>query len=195
MKMKLVNLLLVLVILSTTAFAGTPLTKQGSKSLFFNFNGLSNLSVDNTSLGGQYIFADNMAIWADISLGFKTSKASETAKDVKDNAIGFDIGFLYYVFEKGPVAMYISPQFGFSTAKNEDDNTKITNTSNYFDAGVSFGVEWWAFDNVSFGASTFLGFESTTDKTENGDVETEATSSNIGILGSSTGTIFIAFHF
>lgn len=195
MKIKFFSLIFGVIMLTATVFAGTPQTQQGAKSLFFGFNGLSNLSVDNTYLGCQYLFADKMGVWADLSLGFKTEKPTETAKDVKDNAIGFDIGFMYYAFQKGPIAVYLSPQFGISNATAEDENSQYKKTTNYFHAGVSIGTEWWAFENISFGVSTYLGFESNKVTTEVSNSESESTSSNIGILGSSSGNIWISFYF
>lgn len=195
MKFKLISLIIGVLMLNLTSFAGTPQTQQGSKAMFFGFNGLSELSVNNSYLGGQYLFADRMGIWAKIGFGFQTSKENETAKDVKNNTVAFDIGLMYYAFQKGPVAMFLSPGFGYSTETAEDENTKYKKTSNIFDGGVEIGVEWWAFENVSFGACTYLCFESTQTTTETNGVETEATETNFGILGSKTGSLWVTFYF
>lgn len=197
MRNKFFSIIFAVVILSASVFAGTPQTQQGAKALYFGFNGLSELSVNNTYIGGQYLFADNLAVFGDLSLGFKTTKENKGAEDITDNNIGFNLGISYYLFQKGTVAMYLSPQFGFSSGNYEDENTKIKTTNNKFDVGVSFGVEWWAFDNISFAVSTLVGFKSTktTVKNDNNNLETESTSTKIGMLGSSAGTIYILYYF
>jgi len=193
---KLVALLFVFVVIfaTTNLFAAEPQTKQGSKSLFFGLNGLSDLGVDNSYLGAQYLFQDDMGVWVSIGFNSKNYKPSENADEDKYTKFDFDIGFIYYAFQKGPVAMWISPEIGLGIGTNENTSSKITD--NGFWAGVDLGVEWWAFDNVSLSASVFLGYKNQTLKTENKipSSETKATTNTFGIIGDE-GKFTVSFYF
>ena len=188
------------IIMTAAASAGEPQTMEGSKCLFFGFSGLSTLSVDNSTIGVQYLFADRQGIWADLSFGFGTSKPSENADETKTTAIGFDIGYIWYIFQKGPVACYLSPQFGIMTdsKKYKVSSNDVTESNMSFAVGVSLGAEWWFADNVSLATSAFLGFTSTTNTVEVGSNKTEGTNTQIGISsGEGTGgaTLTLSFYF
>ena len=78
MKKKFIILIVLLsmVILTLPLTAGKPQTAAGSKSVFFGFNGLSNLSVEDSWIGFQYLFADKMGLWGSISLTMLTDRKS-----------------------------------------------------------------------------------------------------------------------
>jgi hypothetical protein len=188
------------VVAANNSYSADKQTKAGEMSILWNFNGLSEISIDDSYLGMEYLFADNMGIWADLKLGFITNKAKDNDPELADNTFGFDIGFIYYMFHKGNVAFYLSPQFGLETKSSELEGLatysekKITNTS--FRVGCSFGAEWWAWDNVSVGFSTYLGFVSTNEKHEypTSTADYEKTSTSIGTL-SRGGKICLSFYF
>ncbi len=193
---KYFTLVLVFVVFfaTSTLFAAEPQTKAGSKSLYFGLNGLSNLGVDNSVLGGQYLFQDDMGIWLELGFNSSNYKPDEKATEQKLSSFGLDVGFIYYAFQKGPVAMYFSPQLGFSSGTNENGaNNKVTTSS--FTGGVSLGAEWWAFENVSLSASVLIGYSNSTVKTEISSGSTEETTNNFGILGSSNSRFLLSFYF
>lgn len=186
--------LAIVVLIATNAlFAAEPQTKEGSKSLYFGLNGLDDLGVNNSVLGGQYLFQDNMGGWFEIGFNTTNHKPSENATEVKYNSIGIDVGFIYYAFQKGPVAMYLSPQLGYSTGTDEQANSEITSKAFY--GGVSLGAEWWAFENVSFSASVLIGYSNLKVTREINNVSTEETTNNFGILGSTNSKFLINFYF
>lgn len=190
-------LLFVFVVLFATMnlSAAEPQTKEGSMNLFFGLNGLSDLGVDNSYLGFQYLFQDNMGGWASIGFNSKNYKPSENAEEEKYTKIFFDIGFIYYAFQKGPVAMWISPEVGLGIGTDDISSSKITDKS--FWGGVDLGVEWWAFENISLSASVFIGYENQTVKTEykNSPLpEVEETTNTFGIIGDE-GKFTVSFYF
>jgi len=192
---KYFTLVLVFVVFFTTStlFSAEPQTKAGSKSLYFGLNGLSDLGVDNSVLGGQYLFQDNMGIWLELGFNSSNNKPYENATEQKYSSVGVDVGFIYYAFQKGPIAVYFSPQLGFASGTDDNGTTKITTSS--FTGGISLGAEWWAFENVSLSASVLLGYSNSKVKTEAGSNSTEATTNNFGILGSTNSKFLVSFYF
>jgi len=188
--------LAIVVLFATNALsAAEPQTKEGCKSLFFGLNGLSNLGVDNSYLGFQYLFQDGMGGWASIGFNSKNYKPNENAEEEKYTKIYFDIAFIYYAFQKGPVAMWISPEVGIGIGTDDISLSKITDKS--FWGGVDLGVEWWAFENISLSASVFIGYENQTVKTEykNSSLpEDEETTNTFGIIGDE-GKFTVSFYF
>ncbi|MDT3738368.1 MAG: outer membrane beta-barrel protein [Candidatus Kapabacteria bacterium] len=178
---------------ASNVYGAEPQTQKGAKSLFFGLGGLNELSFDNTTVGAQYNISDNMGIWCDLGFQSNTSKANENATEVKGSMVEFNVGVLFYVFQKGPVAAYFSPQIGIGTGGSETGNVKHSKSE--FTGGVSIGAEWWAFDGVSLTASTLIGFTSTTITDENGSNKTEATSSQIGFLGAANSKFLVSFYF
>jgi len=174
-------------------FAAEPQTQKGSKALFFVLNGLSDLSVNNSSIGFQYLFQDKLGFLVELGFNSKNFKPYENAEEEKYNTYGVAAGLIYYAYQKGPVAFYLSPELGFSYGSQEKNNTKVTYTSFY--GGISVAAEWWAFENVSFGATSFIGFQTEKEKNEAGSVSTEATTNSFGILGSQSANLFINFYF
>lgn len=200
MKINFLSIFALIFVLTFSSYSAEPLTGKGNKCLLFGFNGLSDLSVNNSHLAVQYQFADKMGIWADVNFNSGKIKPTEQGEEYSTNQYGFTIGYIYYAFQKGSVAMYLSPQIGYSGSSTEtaaDRTDKITTDVSDITAAVSVGVEWWAFENISFGVSTHFGFESskTTNKSKISPQETEATNSFFGIISKDAGKISIAFYF
>ena len=185
------------VLFAVSLYAAEPQTKAGSKSMYWGLNGLSELSFDNSSLGIQYLFADKMGIWVDLDLSMISDKATSDADGISTSNFGLSAGFIYYLFQKGPVALYGSPQVGFSTSsvENKDAATTHIDSKTKLHLGVSVGVEWWFTDNVSLTVTTLLGFVSETNKVERGSSTSEATTSTIGIMPNGSGKFLISFYF
>ena len=108
-----------------------------------------------------------------------------------------DLGFIYYIFEKGPVACYISPQFGvgFGSGEFYYGSTKFEESTSMFYIGCSIGCEWWFTDGLSLSVRTFLGFESNKDKIEAPSYEQEKTNTVFGIIGDKGPNFSINFYF
>lgn len=194
---KLLALLFAFVVFfaTTNLFAAEPQTKQDSKALFFGLNGLSNLGVDDGYLGLQYLFQDNMGVWGSLGFNTKTYKPYENADEDSYTNLEFGVGLIYYAFQKGPVAAWVSPELGIGIGSADTKSTKITDNS--FWAGVSLGAEWWAFDGVSLSASVFLGYENLTTTTEAKSVpnsEIKSKENKFGILPGQ-GKFQILFYF
>lgn len=173
--------------------AAEPQTKQGSKALFFGLNGLSEIGFDNSVIGAQYVFQDNMAIWADLGFKSKTEKPSENAQETTHSMVEISAGFLNYIFQKGPVAMYYSPQLGVAFGSDEQGSAKTS--TNEFSVGVSLGAEWWMFDGISLTATTFIGYNTLKTTNESGSNKVEATTNSFGILGDTKSKFLISFYF
>mgnify|MGYP000935039327 CR=1 FL=1 len=193
---------LVLTIIAFLAIVGTltaaePQTKAGSKSIFWGLNGLSDLSVNNSFLGIQYLFADKMGVWGQLNLSMISEKPNSDADGVSTNNIGLSAGFIYYVFQKGPVGLYLSPQVGFYSNSEEDKDASTTHkdSESILYLGVSIGAEWWFTDNVSLIATSLIGFGSTTTTVERGSSKTESTSTVIGIIPQASAKFEICFYF
>jgi len=178
---------------SSKAFGSEPKTKDGSKSIYFSLKGLDEIGFDNSTFGAQYIFKDYWGIWGEIGLNSETSKANESAQEQTMSKYNIAAGILNYAFQNGSVAAYYSPQFGIALGGNEAGSTKVSSTD--ITIGVSIGVEWWMFDNVSLAASTLFGYVSSVEKTEQGSIISEATRSKFGILGNSNSKFLISFYF
>ena len=200
MKKKFIILIVLLsmVILTLPLTAGKPQTAAGSKSVFFGFNGLSNLSVEDSWIGFQYLFADKMGLWGSISLTMLTEKPSQATNDNIKNDFEFDVGFIYYLFEKGPVACWVSPSIGlgFGSTEFEEEDMPLTKiSSNLFYAGVSIGAEWFFTDNVSISADTFLGFQQTGRTTEIQNFKTEYSKTEFGFITGAGASLVLLFYF
>lgn len=195
MRTKLFGLVVGLIMLTVGAFSAVPQTQQGSKCMYYGFSGLSNLSVDDSYLGGTYFFADRLGVWAEIGFNFQTDKPVKTGDEFKTSKLGFDIGLTYYLFQKGPIGIAIGPEFGFFSTSKDTINTDTKIKTSEFFAGIGIAAEWWVCDNISLSVTSFIGFDSYKTTKEYKSESTEATDSKIGILGSQNGKVYINFYF
>jgi opacity protein-like surface antigen len=207
MKRFLVLALVALLVVSVT-YAGdsiVPKTKAGNKALLFTLGGLSNLSAGQYGggIGAKYYFANN---WAGrLGIGFNTS--TETTKNPQsptpagetgerdETSTNFSItpGVLYTIAVSGPVNAYVGGQLLFvmgSTSADGiggngfDSDSKLETSTTSIGAGLLLGVEWFPWENVSFGAEYALGFLS-------GSGETESTVNGTGSTSDSPSTMSI----
>ena len=183
----------VILILASLATAGTPTTQKGSAAMWFNFNGLSDMSYQNSAIGLNYLFKDKTG--AGIALNFSHDSEDDGIEEKeKTTTLGMDLYLIHYTFQKGPVALYLAPGVGFNfTTYKDKDFGDIHTNSTYMWLGGSVGVEWWIFDQVSLSASNWVGLEiDLLNDKENDDKMTDV---YLGILGSSTANIVLAFYF
>jgi hypothetical protein len=197
-KLVLVSLLLMTAFLTyQTVEAAEPSTQAGSKSLYFGLNGLSELSVDASTLGVQYLFVKRMGIWTEINLSLKTS--SNQGTDVKTQGAGIGVGFIVYPIQKGPVALYATPMLGFnylySDATGSQSYSNVTTNSLYI--GIGIGAEWWFYDGMSLSVSTFLGYDRASSTYENNSNKTswDGLDENIGFTSSNQTKFLLSFYF
>ncbi|HOO14305.1 MAG TPA: outer membrane beta-barrel protein [Candidatus Marinimicrobia bacterium] len=183
----------VVVILASLATAGTPAIEKGSAAMWFNFNGLTTMSYQNSAIGLNYLFKDKTG--AGIALNFSHDSEDDGIEEKeKTTALGMDLYLIHYPFQKGPVALYLAPGvgFNFTTYKDKDISEFHVNSTDIW-LGGSVGVEWWIFDQVSLSASNWVGLE--IDLFNNKINDDKGTDVHLGILGSSTASIVLAFYF
>jgi len=195
---KLFLTLCVVVIASNALYSAEPQTHKGSTAIYWGFGGLSELSIDNSTLGVQYLFAERTGIWAELSLSMLNSKQNKDDDDgIANNNTGFYTGVIFYVLQNEPVALYVSPQIGIGmmSEENKDASATFKDSQTTFSIGASIGAEWWFAKNVSLSASTFIGYEGTTYTAERGDNKAESASSSIGILPTVGANFLISFYF
>ncbi len=196
MKKLLIIFFVITAIISTSnMYAAAPQTEAGNTSLYFGLNGLDNLGIDNSVLGIQYLIDDNVGLWMDFKFNFKTYKANEKAEEQKIGLFGLNGGLIFYAFQKGPIAVYISPQLGFTAGGEEEGILKPKVITLDYYGGVSFGVEWWAFENVSLSASCLLGYSGELIKNEISGHTTDVTTNKFGLLGDTHSKFLINFYF
>jgi opacity protein-like surface antigen len=187
---RLLALVLVALLVVSVTYAGdsiVPKTKAGNKALLFTLGGLANLGAGSYGggIGGKYYFSNN---WAGrLGIGFSTSTSTEknplspTPADQKgerdETSTSFTVtpGVLYTVAISGPVNAYVGAQILFVSNSTSADgiggsgfdaDSKVETSSTNFGAGLILGVEWFPWENISFGAEYTLGFLSGSGDTE-----------------------------
>jgi opacity protein-like surface antigen len=169
--------LLIAAVAGTSAWAQK--TKEGDKAWLFTLSGLSNLGVGgyNGGLGLLYYLNDDLGLT--VGLGFSTSSTTTKAptgggEDETKSSLELTLspGVRFNIASSGPVVGYagVGVLVGISseTTKNlryiKDDKEEKSSTS--IGAGVTVGAEWFAWSNVSLGASYSLAFTTSSGKTK-----------------------------
>ena len=206
---RLLALVLVALFVVNVTYAGDivlPKTKAGNKALLFTLGGLANLGAGTYGggIGGKYYFADK---WAGrLGIGFTTSTSTTNnpndpvpageSGERDETSTNFTItpGVLYTIAVTGPVNAYVGAQFLFVSGTTSEDgiggngfdsDSKLENSSTSFGGGLILGVEWFPWENVSFGAEYTFGVlsgSSESTSTVNGSSETSdgPTTTSIG---------------
>jgi hypothetical protein len=171
-------------------------TKEGTQGIFVGLSGLSDLKFDDGVFGYQYMFADRAGIWADISIKGTSEEPYKDADKITHTDIGIDAGYINYLFQKGSIGVYVSPQLGFSVGSSEEypEAVKTTTSSSSIYFGCSIGAEWWFADGVSLTSSFLLGYSMSSKKVEAGASTTESKFNEFGFL-SNGGKFLLAFYF
>jgi opacity protein-like surface antigen len=170
--------LLIAAVAGTSAWAQK--TKEGDKAWLFTLSGLSNLGVGgyNGGLGLLYYLSDDLGLT--VGLGFSTSSTTMKAPagsggaDEKESSLGLTLspGVRFNLASSGPVVGYagVSVLVGISSETTENPNyvsgNKVETSSTSIGAGVTVGAEWFAWSNVSLGASYSLAFTTSSGKTK-----------------------------
>ncbi len=180
---------------SAFASDAKPMTKQGDAALLFSLGGLSNLSAGNFEggLGLKYYLLRNVALR--VGLGFSSASQTfknpavgplppTVLGESKYTSTTFSIapGVTYNFATSNSVVAYVGGQVYFAMTSREQDGTtsgnipnpnpgytsgqKIKISTTDIGVGALVGVEWFAWENVSFGAEYAFGFLSNPGKTE-----------------------------
>jgi len=183
----------VAVALLAAAVAGTSAwaqkTKEGDKAWLFTLSGLSNLGVGgyNGGLGLLYYLSDDLGLT--VGLGFSTSSTTTKAPagsggaDQKESSLGLTLspGVRFNLASSGPIVGYagVGVLVGIASETTENPNhvsgNKVETSSTNIGAAVTVGAEWFAWSNVSLGASYSLAFTTSSGKvkTTSGGTTTE----------------------
>ncbi len=179
--------LLVAAVAGTSAWAQK--TKEGDKAWLFTLSGLSNLGVGgyNGGLGLLYYLSDDLGLT--VGLGFSTSSTTTKAPagsggaDQKESSLGLTLspGVRFNLASSGPIVGYagLSVLVGISSETTENpkhvSGDKVETSSTSIGAAVTLGAEWFAWSNVSLGASYSLAFTTSSGKvkTTSGGTTTE----------------------
>lgn len=181
--------------LISSAVAGTPTTQKGSASIFYTFNGLDGLCVDNTWLGVQYLLFNKGGVGMDFCFSYDREKLDDDDEPESNSGFGIDAFIIYYPVQKGSVALWVSPDIGLSFSSQKDKDIDMKCTSTDFWMGASLGVEWWLFDQVSLSASNWFGLEYYVENNDINNVKTKPKDFSLGLLGSSSSKFIISFYF
>jgi hypothetical protein len=182
---------LVLLLAVGLVSAGERMTKQGTYSLNFTFQGLGDFNVgpspagwnqgqNQYGFGGSYFLNDDMALRAGVAFSRSNTNAKYTGGEVDDTEMGFGFypALLWYCTGDGPVAAYWGPTVFFSQYSHEIANSPVL-ASDYkdtwtgFGAGIVMGAQWWAWDQVAFNAEYMVSYSSFTSKHESGSTSTD----------------------
>jgi opacity protein-like surface antigen len=169
--------LLIAAVAGTSAWAQK--TKAGDKAWLFTLSGLSNLGVGgyNGGLGLLYYLNDDLGLT--VGLGFSTSSTTTKAptgggEDETKSSLELTLspGVRFNIASSGPVVGYagVGVVVGISSETTENPNhvsgNKVETSSTRIGAGVTVGAEWFAWSNVSLGASYSLAFTTSSGKTK-----------------------------
>ena len=167
-----------------------PKTKAGNKAVLFTLGGLADLGAgqwspafavpNSAGIGGKYYFSNNWAGRLGIGFGTSTSTTKNTAptipagqsseSDVTNTSFTVTPGVLYTIAVTGPVNAYVGAQLLFVSGSTSNDGTagnpfdsdsKIETSTTSFGGGLVFGVEWFPWETISFGAEYTIGYLST----------------------------------
>ncbi len=170
--------LLIAAVAGTSAWAQK--TKAGDKAWLFTLSGLSNLGVGGYNGGLGLLYYLNYGLGLTVGLGFSTSSTTTKAPagsggaDEKESSLGLTLspGVRLNLASSGPVVGYagVSVLVGISSETTENPNyvsgNKVETSITSIGAGVTLGAEWFAWSNVSLGASYSLAFTTSSGKTK-----------------------------
>lgn len=221
---RLLALVLVALLVVSMTYAGdsvVPKTKAGNKALLFTLGGLANLGAGQFGggIGLKYYFSNN---WAGrLGIGFATSTETEKnpattvptgeLSEREESSTSFSIqpAVLYTFAVSGPVNAYLGGQFIFISSSTSadgiggsgfDSDSKVETSSTRLGAGVLIGVEWFPWENVSFGAEYGLGFLTSSGETEStfngtGSKSDAPTETSIGTAAVNSANLTLSVYF
>lgn len=197
---KTMALLLIAILLltgsATLLAGGKPQLQAGTKSVFYGFEGLSNMGIDGSSIGGMYFIKDRIAPFVGIGFGHKKDKPGDDQPEETINKLDIGAGVCWYAMQKGSTAFYLAPQIWYGSESSETSvmDSPVKSSKGILQLACSISVEWWATESISFWGGVTIGYEHSKETDENGAREIERTSSTIGFIDTAPG-IGIGFYF
>jgi len=215
---KLLFAVVAICMLANLAIAGDdnmPKNKDGDKAWMFSLGGLAFLAAGNYNggVGLKDYISDGNAIR--LALGFGTTSTTTkytgpvdpTKADIKNTNTAFSISpaYLHSITSTGPINAYIGLQVGIAlnsaTVENPafvNNNKNHVSSTTIMGAGLA-GVEWFPWNNISFGAEYQLGYTTTSGTNEvtvgGTTTSTDAPSTNSFSLGSvSAGNLTVSVY-
>jgi opacity protein-like surface antigen len=180
-------------------------TKQGDRAWLFTLSGLSDLGVGgyNGGLGLLYYLSDDLGLTVGLGFGLQNQTVKAPAAggaDEKTSSLGLTLtpGLRFNIASSGPIVGYagvgVSVGINNETVENPQhvSGAKVETSSTVFGAAVTLGAEWFAWSNVSLGASYSLGFSTSSGKTKvtSGGTTTETDAPSVTSIGTSASGAF-----
>ncbi len=175
------------------SISAEPNIKAGSMSLYAGLTNINEFGFDNF-IGFQFFGDDGNASWFELGLNSKNLEYIPSSETSTLNNFSIAFGFSYFVFQNSSISAYFSPELGIGVGYEEFPTGDEINSIN-FDGGLNFGIEWWALSNISFRASTFLGYTYNSSTKSINSKSTEVNSWNFGIMGDTKSKFIISFNF
>ncbi len=219
-------LVLVVVVGCGVVFAAEPkpVTYSGAKALMFDLGGLADLAAGNYGggLGFKYYLGPDLALR--MSLGFNTSTATTKnlvtplpATQMSESQLthtDFTLGpaITYNFAKSSTVAAYVGGMFFFTYSRDRREGNSGSLAVG-FDNGEAYrssattvgfagllGVEWWAWENVSFSAEYRLGYNHQSSQVESStpavSVTTDGPTTNgFGLGSANSGALTLSVYF
>lgn len=189
----------------SSVLASEPKTKTGDKSLQFTIGGLGNFDVGSavvatstfltgatppnsqtgsaklTGFGGKWYLSEDMALRGAVNLS-KTSLSQSVAggeNEASFTTIGLAPGVEWHFVKSGSVTAYWggTGQIGWAQiSAKQAGGTEQKLSATVLGLAAILGVEFFAWENISFGAEYQLGFNHTSTKSESGASSTNGPS-------------------
>lgn len=224
---QLIAAVLVLTMACGTALAADnskPVQKAGSTALMFDLGGLANLSAGNYQggVGFKYYISNGFAVRAAVGFGMTSTTTKNPADPVpttqesesKLSGMNFSIapGIQYNVATSAAVVAYVGAQISYTmgsqtrTGNANNFNVGFSKDHEYKESTSTFGgaafvgVEWFAWDNISFAGEYRFSFSTTSGKAETKNATTSessdapsSTSFGLGSANSANLTLCVYF--
>ena len=196
---QLIAVVLVLTLAVGTALAADnskPIQKAGSTALMFDLGGLANLSAGNYQggVGFKYYISNGFAVRAAVGFGMTSTTTKNPADPIpttqesesKYSAMNFTIapGIQYNVATSAAVVAYVGAQISYTmgsqTREGNANNFNVgfskdheyKESTSTFGGAAFVGVEWFAWDNISFAGEYRFNFSTTSGKAESKNATT-----------------------
>lgn len=152
-------------------------TKQGDRAWLFTLNGLSTLGVGsyNGGIGLLYYLNDDLGLTVGLGFGMSSQTVKAPAgggADEKTSGLNFTLtpGLRFNIASSGPIVGYagvsVAVGIGSETVENPRhvSGNKVETSTTNFGGAATLGAEWFAWSNVSLGASYSLALTTSSGK-------------------------------
>jgi hypothetical protein len=158
---------------------------KGSAAVSFVLPG----DVGQTAVGVTYLMADNFAARIDFGLNAVLSPSGQPA------TFSIDFAMRWYNWKRGPVALFLSPSFGFGrsllntiTVLGGTNVVTATSAGEFISFGGAVGAEYFFTEHLSAGGQLGLSLQLS-------NIGGDANSSIITTLSTATSGLFANFYF